>query len=115
MIYKAGVQDEGIKDPAVFALGFISAVYALYTGKEVVITSILDSDAARVSNSLHAKGMAVDARTRDLNQEQKEQILKFLKSHLSPLGFDCLIHGVNEHLHVEYDPKGRNLIKRQGV
>lgn len=73
--------------------------------KDMVITSGNDSKHGRTS--LHYKNKAVDIRTKNLTNEEKQKLINRLKSELYKNGYDVLLEGAgtnNEHLHVEFDP-----------
>ena len=69
----------------------------------MVITSL--NDGRHGNNSWHYKGRAVDLRTKNITngQEVYMEIFKQLNDDFDILFED--IGGVNEHIHIEYDPK----------
>lgn len=114
MLFKHGVKFEGLSPQMWFALGFIECEHRLIANDEVVITSLLDSDPNRLTTSLHPSGKAADIRTKYLNEDQKQALFVRLKNQLSPKGFDVVRRLVGteiEHIHIEYDPKGRQLFR----
>ncbi len=105
-------------DPKMFfAMGFIEDAWLKDHLGEPTITSGKDSHEDR--RSLHngptfyivedqtEDGLAVDVRTRDISQDEAEQIVGWLRKNLDPLGFDTMLHGEgdNRHIHCEFDPK----------
>ena len=76
------------------------------TGKDATMTS--GNDSSHMAGSKHFEDQARDFRTKDLSEPQKDSIYQVLKNKLSPLGYDVVFEArgkVNEHLHIEYDPK----------
>lgn len=67
---------------------------------DLVITSALDG--THRDHSKHYSGLAVDIRTRDLNDPKI--MLKHLKTFLSN-SFDVVYHST--HIHIEYDPRNQ--------
>lgn len=67
-------------------------------GKNFVVTSARDG--IHSAGSYHYYGYAVDSRTRDLTEAQKQELVQFLKDNLSS-HYDVILH--DTHLHVEYD------------
>lgn len=107
MKLKSNVRLQGIEPPTWFAMGAFEALCTLYADRPLIVTSANDSHADK-PQSLHNKGLAFDARTKDLNAEQKAQVFAQAKKILDPLGFDLVFenqNGPNEHIHVEFDPK----------
>lgn len=73
---------------------------------ECIITSANDS--GHSATSWHYKGRALDFRTKHVYEGYKAILVTDIKSDLGP-NFDVVLEGLgtdNEHLHVEYDPKG---------
>jgi len=84
----------------------IDEVWRVLAGKNPTITSANDS--RHGTKSLHFKDQAIDIRSKDLNEDQKDLIFSELKKRLNPIGYDVLLEyrgQDNEHFHVEYDPK----------
>lgn len=107
MRIKANVNLGGVQPPAWFAMGVLEALCQLYTERPLTVTSANDSHAHKPA-SLHNKGLAFDARTKDMNAEQKSQVFARANLTLNPLGFDLVFEnpgGPNEHIHCEFDPK----------
>jgi hypothetical protein len=73
-----------------------------------VITS--GNDSIHKVGSLHARDKALDFRTRTLaDRADKFKFRDAMRGLLGP-GYDVILEdvgGPNEHLHVEYDPKGQ--------
>jgi len=64
------------------------------------MTSIEDS-VDRISGSLHYSGNAIDLRTRDLSNNQRQCTTERLRD---ALGSDYDVINEGDHIHVEYDP-----------
>jgi hypothetical protein len=92
-----------------FELGYAAAVMSFYYNKEgveFIVTSA--KDGVHGANSLHAKGNAFDARTRNLTKEQGDRILRDTKLALEIFGYDVVDERGKPgapHFHVEVDPK----------
>ena len=97
------------KDPAQamgYALRVVETVFA-YAGYDTWITSANDS--GHKTGSHHYRDLAYDFRTKHVDKAHtKHEIVSEIRGLLSPT-FDVLFEdegGANEHLHIEYDPKG---------
>lgn len=103
MKFKTGVKLEGLKPETL--LGMIVADDAYKAQRlEMTITSVNDSQ--HKTNSKHYSGHAFDIRTKDTGMPRR--LHEEIKKVLSPVGFDVILedlNGVNEHIHVEFDPK----------
>lgn len=103
---KKGVMLQGVKSELLVAIYFAERVWEEH-GSQLTITSITDGQHSQ--NSLHYKGLAFDARTKDIGEAAtKEAIFADLKVILTPLGYDVVFEGegeANEHIHIEFDPK----------
>lgn len=103
MKFKAGVSLKGLKPEAL--LGMIVAEQAYKAaGIDMVITSI--KDGVHKEGSKHYSGMAFDLRTKATGLALR--LHQSVKEALSGAGFDVILedlHGDNEHIHVEFDPK----------
>lgn len=76
------------------------------SGKKATITSANDSTHGQ--KSLHYENRAIDVRSQDLSEQEKDTILSALKSKLNPIGYDVILESrgkTSEHFHIEYDPK----------
>lgn len=74
-------------------------------GSRCIVTSA--NDGRHSANSLHYKGMALDLRTKHVEEPIKSLIVKKLVEQLGSQ-FDVVLESLgldNEHLHVEFDPK----------
>lgn len=106
MLVKPTALIEITKKEMYFASGVVEAVFA-DIGLSPVITS--GSDSVHIRQSLHDIGQALDYRTKHVPQLTKNFIVKEIKKILDPLGFDIMLEHEgkdNEHLHIEFDPKG---------
>jgi len=102
--YKHGVDVSNL-DPAIwYALGYIERLYE-GRGHELVVTS--GREGVHSVNSLHGNGKAVDLRTHELTQVDRDNILAVARLKFFPLGFDMVYESTpgSEHFHFEYDPK----------
>lgn len=102
MIYfKTGVKIHNLQSETL--LGMMVAHELI---SDLTITSVNDS--VHMENSLHNVGRAFDIRSKTMSKDEKSHFLNELISELKPLGFDVILENdgsVNEHIHVEYDPK----------
>jgi hypothetical protein len=96
---KEGVSLAGIKPEVLVGALVVSSVYDTI-GKECVITSGLDG--VHGSQSLHYQGQALDFRTRNLSDNEKEVVKGECISALRE-EFDVVMHAT--HLHIEWQPK----------
>jgi hypothetical protein len=84
----------------------IDEVWKDTAGKIPTVTSCNDS--THMKGSLHYSDRALDLRSKDLSELEKETIFNTLKTKLNPIGYDVIFEGkgvINEHFHIEYDPK----------
>jgi threonine dehydrogenase-like Zn-dependent dehydrogenase len=103
---KHGVSLKSLSPQMVVGLMVVASVFERFR-VECVVTSANDS--RHSDKSLHYVGCALDFRTKfaELNGREHE-LAAAVKADLGP-DFDVVIEAVgtdNEHLHVEYDPKG---------
>jgi hypothetical protein len=122
---KVGVRLEGVQPVMMLAAGFIDRVYEKEFQKDGIITS--GTEGKHGVNSLHFCGLALDFRTRFLDENQKKRLVRVVKAGLksgfnrvkfsivrtgkltgSPLwvqgkDFDVILEG--DHLHIELDMK----------
>ena len=77
-----------------------------YRGYEVFITSMTSGH--HVKGSKHYEGYAIDVRTKNLPWDRKYLVKMYIENVAGPDYQVILedIKGPNEHLHIEYDPKG---------
>jgi hypothetical protein len=121
MLYKHGADFIGLQPPMWYALGVADAVYAAH-GQQMVL-SVGTNGIHSVPDSLHAKGFAVDIRTRNVPQSTMDIIYAEMKKRLYNLGYDVIdergtvSNGVPQpHVHIEYDPKpGRDSYVKEFV
>lgn len=102
----------GDVDPVSYAIGVVSALRAALGLNDSIVTSMNDSH--HKAGSLHyvvdTRGLnkAVDLRSHDLGEGQKDMIFHQLQKQLDNIGFDIVFEGRgtdNEHFHIEFDPK----------
>lgn len=114
MLYKFGVINTNSKRELYFALGFAELASQTLLKQEITVTSMNDSPGVHLETSLHYKDLAFDIRTHGLSVDQRALFFNYLKIHLSPYGFDIGLEypgEAREHIHIEYDPKGRQLFR----
>lgn len=70
-------------------------------GVDTVITA--GTDGKHMVGSLHYRGLALDVRTRDLKDEDKQPAATAIRQVLGA-DFDVVLEG--DHFHIEHDPKG---------
>ena len=99
MKIKEGVKLEGVQWQVFSAAIIVEAVLQSF-GTELVITSCLDGQ--HMPHSLHYKGLAFDARSRDLAPQFQTQARDEMKKRLGP-DYDVVLE--KDHFHIEHDPK----------
>lgn len=100
MKLKDGVKLEGACWQVFSAAVIVESVLATF-GTELVITSCLDGQ--HMPHSLHYKGLAFDARSRELAPAFQIHARDEMKKRLGP-DYDVVLE--KDHFHIEYDPKG---------
>ena len=98
---KKGVKLTDLKSQIVFALINLNEIWALYFERDLWVTSVDDS--VHGKGSLHPDGFALDIRTRDLSDLDKDLAVRKIKEILGE-EFDVVLE--SDHIHIEYDPKG---------
>lgn len=76
------------------------AISKQFTGKEIVITSVLDGKHSR--NSKHYTGNAFDIRVWIYTEYQITHLTRLIQKELGK-DYDVVFEG--DHIHIEYDPK----------
>jgi len=102
--FKKGVKIADLTPQTVLAIFQCRIIYEEHGLAEMWITSIDDGRHGRKSK--HYAGNAFDLRTKQTGVALK--LYKAVKESLDPLGFDTVLEdfgNVNEHIHVEWDPK----------
>jgi hypothetical protein len=106
MKLKKGVKITNLTPQMVLAIRIVESVYQrLEPWYDLTITSV--DEGQHGPRTLHGKGLAVDFRTKDFNGN-KYKLQNEVKAALGD-DFDVVLedmHGPQEHLHVELDPKG---------
>lgn len=69
---------------------------------DITITS--GSEGTHMAGSKHYTGEAIDIRTKDLTDDQRQRLWFALKQHLGP-HYDVVEEFNPPHIHIEYDPK----------
>lgn len=111
MTLKQGVRLAGLQPQMLVALMVVSEVFDDVCA-DTVVTSCNDSQHSR--GSLHFKGLAFDFRTKHVMAAQVPTLIRRIKAALGD-EYDVVLENftgddnardLNEHLHVEWDPKG---------
>ena len=106
MMLKPGVRLTDLAPQTVLGMMVVKAIFE-HRGLPFLVTSVNDSKHG--ANSWHYKGRAFDARTKYPELDGEEQALRDeIKAALGH-DFDVVLEAAgtdNEHLHIEYDPKG---------
>jgi len=90
----------GIKPETIVGMIIVDQVYQRY-GERCQFTSIADGQHAR--SSLHYVGFAFDVRTISINPDNMQTIVLEIEKCLNG-EWDVVLE--DDHLHVEYQPKG---------
>lgn len=101
MVYKDGVNLNGVEPPTWYAIGVAEGVFRS-RNSELVVTSLTDGVHPDAKN-VHGRGFAVDIRTRDLAPNVAGYIVEDLGHLLFKLGYDIVLE--KDHLHIEWDAK----------
>ena len=105
LLLKSSVKLLGIRPEIVLAIQVTFSIYAQLGATECVITSVTDGQ--HQVGSAHYDGSAFDVRTKNVGipaQAIQEALRVALGS-----DYDVPLEGLgmmNEHIHVEFDPKG---------
>lgn len=102
MELKQGVKLSGLKKQMVYALWVLENYLYPYS---FIVTSGLDGKHSQ--GSLHYKGLALDVRTHHIPNEEKDFYAERIRKILGD-NYDVILEdrdGLNEHLHIEWDPK----------
>jgi hypothetical protein len=105
MRLKRGVRLDELKPQTVLACLIAEPILKSH-GVELVVTA--GSDGTHKANSKHYSGEAFDIRSHDLDPKLRVPVVEDLKAALG-WDFDVILEdfgGPNEHIHIEYDPKG---------
>jgi hypothetical protein len=103
---KKGVKMDGAKPPILYAMGAVDMIFRNFL-VALVVTSVVDGP--HKEGSKHNEGLAFDVRTRHIvPQDRKDAILRELRVCLDSLGFDVVLEP--DHIHIEYDPKGKERV-----
>lgn len=96
---KSGVELGCLRIPAYAIIVETDTIFRRY-GYQLVITGGCESAKDRILNTLHAKGLAIDFRTRHVPRSLRPRIADALRRHL-PDAFDVVLE--RDHLHVEFE------------
>ena len=97
---KPGVKAKGLQPEILLAIQEAREVYRGLADADLIVTSLLDG--RHSTNSLHYKGLAVDLRTRHLDETDRAAVAKAIRSALGD-EYDVVLE--RTHIHVEFDPK----------
>lgn len=95
---KESVKLLGVRPEILIALMVSERACAKYN-VDCVLTSAVDGKHSR--GSLHYKGIAIDIRTRDLVERDKQGLAQLIAESLGP-SYDVVLEPT--HIHIEYDP-----------
>ena len=104
---KPGVPMETLKPPMPAIEAPVDDAFQEVADRDGVVTATTNGQHNK--GSLHSKGLAVDLRGKDLNDDQGKRVRNGLKKTLGP-DYDVVWETFpknpdNNHIHVEYDPK----------
>jgi len=83
--------------------GTVDAVHNDVVGRDAIIT--FTTNGVHGEGSLHGEGNAIDLRTRDMTEEQRNEVTETLRNELGD-DYDVIDEG--DHIHIEYDPPEQN-------
>lgn len=106
--FKQGVLAYGLQPEMLWCLDRCTVVYSAFD-KDCTVTSARGG--RHSAKSRHYSGLAVDLRTRDLNESQIRQIHEGL---IKALGNDYDVILEADHFHIEYDPKNAHQYLTKG-
>jgi hypothetical protein len=101
MNFKKGVDVTGLHPMMLIAIITVNDIFREKVGADAVITSGRDGKHSRAS--FHYSGLALDWRTRHLDQTQLAIAVQAMQDRLEPQGFDVILE--RDHIHLEYQPK----------
>ena len=110
--FKTGCMLKDLKPQTVIALMLCRQIYKENFIAEMVVTSV--NDGKHMARSKHYTGEAFDLRTKSTGRST--QIASEARRVLGPLGFDVVFEAageINEHLHVEWDPKFAEILTEE--
>jgi hypothetical protein len=97
------VQLAGVRPELLTFVDYLALIHRVVFSKPLVITSARDS--VHSAGSLHAQGLAVDVRTKDLLPDEQGLLLALL-AYAAPANkvavFDERALGGESHIHLEY-------------
>lgn len=117
---KPEVKEEGVAREIWYGVGLVAGLKSILFQKALVVTALTDGE--HMEGSLHPKGLAADLRTKDLSPLEAQQLMRWTKQLLEPLGFDVVWEGgagatpwtTGAHIHIEFQPKaGEEFIHRE--
>jgi len=104
MKFKQGVKIFGARSELVFAALVVDSAYRQYN-EEAVITSV--TEGKHSYGSFHKNGLAMDVRTKGIEDKKKRAIFREIKASLTD-EFDVILESLGqpqEHIHIECQPK----------
>lgn len=106
--FKPDVKLEGVQREIFVAIGYVFGLLTV-AGYDCVITSLVDGQ--HNPGSLHAKGLAVDIRSRHIPDGERDKLFNEIRLTLRPCGYDVIEEGAHAtaattapHWHLEYQP-----------
>ncbi len=102
MRIKHGVSLLGMQTQAHIGMSVIDSVLKEHFGVELVVTRGTEDSPGSVAKTLHKKGLAFDARKREIPEVDHARVVARCKSALGP-EYDVTISPHN--FHIEWDPK----------
>lgn len=100
MRIKPGVRVFGMRPELMLVAVIAEPIWKKYGDKELVITSVMEGQHKR--GSYHYQGSAIDLRTRNFSEENKEKVADALRR---ALGDDYVVILEIDHLHVHFQPR----------
>jgi hypothetical protein len=108
---KPEVNPEGVCREIWYGIGIVAGLKKVLYQRDLVVTAL--TDGVHNPGSLHPLGKAADLRIKDMTEIEAQQLMRFSKQLLEPLGFDVVFEGGKEatpvtsgaHIHIEFQPK----------
>jgi RNA binding exosome subunit len=94
-----GTTGDGLSEDITSVEDTVDAAFNDAINRDAVVTYTTNGRHSR--NSLHYCGDAIDLRTRDMDNEEVNNVLEQLRNYLGD-DYDVIFEG--DHIHLEYDP-----------